>query len=473
KSPKCATASAAGHSLSPPSQSPYSLSLLLLSSLLLTMGNALRPFKSLRSSTRHRASLAASAADPGAAAAATAAATAAPSSSSAGATTGGTTSAALISSATCSIAVNNNNSNVNNNNNAADIVSASTSMSAAPAVACTVEPVGASYQASQSLLGSAEERLINNNNSALNCVAPSAVAAASSAATAAAPAGAAESSPRQQAAAAVAASAASPGKANLFVAMYNYEARTEEDLSFNKDEMLEVVDSGQGPWWMARGLTTGRQGYVPSNFLAQAETIDSEPWFFGQLTRMDAQILLLRTENRVGSFLVRNCENRSSRRHHAYSLSVRDHSVVKHYRIRRHESGLLFISRHVKFRTVPDLIAHYSAESNGLCTRLVAPCVRSNVPEPIGLSYDTVDMWEIPKASLQLRNLVGQGQFGEVWEGVWNSTTRVAVKTLKPGTMDAKDFLREAQTMKRLRHPNLIQLYAVCTRMSRSTLSPS
>lgn len=29
--------------------------------------------------------------------------------------------------------------------------------------------------------------------------------------------------------------------------------------------------------------------------------------------------------------------------------------------------------------------------------------------------------------------------------------------------MDAEDFLREAQIMKRLRHAKLIQLYAVCT----------
>ena len=31
------------------------------------------------------------------------------------------------------------------------------------------------------------------------------------------------------------------------------------------------------------------------------------------------------------------------------------------------------------------------------------------------------------------------------------------------GTMDAKDFLAEAQIMKKLRHLKLIQLYAVCT----------
>ena len=47
--------------------------------------------------------------------------------------------------------------------------------------------------------------------------------------------------------------------------------------------------------------------------------------------------------------------------------------------------------------------------------------------------------------------------------GVWNGTTPVAVKTLKPGTMSPTDFLQEARIMKQLRHPKLIQLYAVCT----------
>ena len=32
-----------------------------------------------------------------------------------------------------------------------------------------------------------------------------------------------------------------------------------------------------------------------------------------------------------------------------------------------------------------------------------------------------------------------------------------------PDTMNKEDFLKEAQIMKKLRHPKLIQLYAVCT----------
>lgn len=44
-----------------------------------------------------------------------------------------------------------------------------------------------------------------------------------------------------------------------------------------------------------------------------------------------------------------------------------------------------------------------------------------------------MDQWEIDRNSIQLLKRLGSGQFGEVWEGLWNNTTPVAVKTLKPG----------------------------------------
>lgn len=55
------------------------------------------------------------------------------------------------------------------------------------------------------------------------------------------------------------------------------------------------------------------------------------------------------------------------------------------------------------------------------------------VPATFDLSYKTVDQWEIDRNSVQLLKRLGSGQFGEVWEGLWNNTTPVAVKTLKPG----------------------------------------
>lgn len=60
---------------------------------------------------------------------------------------------------------------------------------------------------------------------------------------------------------------------------------------------------------------------------------------------------------------------------------------------------------------------------------------QTEVPAPYDLSYQTADQWEIDRSSLQLLKRLGSGQFGEVWEGLWNNTTPVAVKTLKPGML--------------------------------------
>lgn len=52
---------------------------------------------------------------------------------------------------------------------------------------------------------------------------------------------------------------------------------------------------------------------------------------------------------------------------------------------------------------------------------------------------------------------------GEVWMGTWNNQIDVAIKTMKAGTMSTKDFLNEANVMKKLRHDKIIQLLAICT----------
>lgn len=61
--------------------------------------------------------------------------------------------------------------------------------------------------------------------------------------------------------------------------------------------------------------------------------------------------------------------------------------------------------------------------------------VQMEAPQTHGLSYNTVDQWEIDRSSIKLLTKLGAGQFGEVYEGLWNDTTAVAVKTLKPGTL--------------------------------------
>ncbi|KAK1805595.1 hypothetical protein P4O66_019874 [Electrophorus voltai] len=187
---------------------------------------------------------------------------------------------------------------------------------------------------------------------------------------------------------------------NVYIALYDYRARTAEDLSFNAGDTLEALDTSSGDWWRARaltGLSASKQGYIPANYVALVESLDAEPWYFAGVKRLDAEKLLLSGENQDGAFLIRQCESQAGE----LSLSVLDQGSVKHYKIKRLDNGQYYVSRTQTFPALRDLVQHYSQNDSGLCIRLALPC--------------------------------------------------------------KKDFLREAQIMKKLRHPKLIQLYAVCT----------
>uniref|UniRef100_H3DIA7 Tyrosine-protein kinase n=1 Tax=Tetraodon nigroviridis TaxID=99883 RepID=H3DIA7_TETNG len=242
----------------------------------------------------------------------------------------------------------------------------------------------------------------------------------------------------------------------FFVALYDYEARTSDDLSFTKGDRFQIINNTEGDWWEARSITTGR-GYIPSNYVAPADSIQAEEWYFGKMGR-DAERLLLIPGNHRGTFLVRESETTKG----AYSLSIRDWEEakgdnVKHYKIRKLDSGGYYITTRVQFDALQKLVKHYTEHADGLCHRLTTVCPTVK-PQTQGLAKDA---WEIPRESLRLEVKLGQGCFGEVWMGTWNGTTKVAIKTLKTGTMSPEAFLQEAQIMKKLRHDKLVPLYAV------------
>jgi len=62
-----------------------------------------------------------------------------------------------------------------------------------------------------------------------------------------------------------------------FVALYDYDARTDEDLSFKKGEHLEILNDTQGDWWFAKSKATKLEGYIPSNYVAKLKSIEAEP----------------------------------------------------------------------------------------------------------------------------------------------------------------------------------------------------
>lgn len=183
-------------------------------------------------------------------------------------------------------------------------------------------------------------------------------------------------------------------------------------------------------------------------------------WYYSDISRTEAEKLLYGEGNQYGSYLVRPSETVPG----GYSLSVRDGDKVKHYKIKCGREAF-FVVPHIMFKSVADLVAHYQRHLDGICVNLLYPCVSSEKPQTAGLCKRTSDDWEIERSQIRLVKKLGSGSFAQVWGGIWNRTTSVAVKTLKTGSsMAESDFLREATLMKELRHPNILQLYAMCTK---------
>lgn len=62
-----------------------------------------------------------------------------------------------------------------------------------------------------------------------------------------------------------------------------------------------------------------------------------------------------------------------------FLFAVRDGDTVKHYRIRQLDEGGFFIARRTTFRTLQELVEHYSKDADGLCVNLRKPCIQASI----------------------------------------------------------------------------------------------
>ncbi|OAF71046.1 hypothetical protein A3Q56_01221 [Intoshia linei] len=242
-------------------------------------------------------------------------------------------------------------------------------------------------------------------------------------------------------------------------ALYDYQARHDEDLSFRKGDIMEIVgDTENCDWWYARRLNSLNSlcGFIPSNYVKKHDdNPESQEWWFN-VDRREADKFLLQPTCSRGTFLVRlSSDNRS------WVLSVLDEDETRistrHYRIRRMENGGCYISSRKTFPSLNHLIKYYSNNSDGLCSRLTICCTQS--PDPLPFKDIEVD-----RKLITLQTKLGEGNFGEVWSGFWRDSVKVAVKMMKQGgSMTSQAFLHEAAIMHKLRHRNLVQLMGVCS----------
>ena len=183
-------------------------------------------------------------------------------------------------------------------------------------------------------------------------------------------------------------------------------------------------------------------------------------WFFGDISRVDAEQLLKQPSIENGSFLLR----KSGKKPGEYSLSLRNTEKVNHFKINKLDESF-YLEPKTTFKTISELVAHYNGQSLPIANyqhiKLKSVCLLQ--PHAVDLSSESTEGWETSRKSISLTKKISTGTFSEVWEGIWNRNTPVAVKLLKPGALSTKKFLKEAELLKQLIHPKLIQLCAVCT----------
>lgn len=182
----------------------------------------------------------------------------------------------------------------------------------------------------------------------------------------------------------------------------------------------------------------------------------SYSWFFGAIRRVDAEYQLLHPLNEHGSYLVRDSEKTPG----AYSLSVRDTNIVRHFKIYKGDEGKFYIHNEQYFNSVQELVNFYCMCSNGLSVGLKKSCQIVERPQPSNIAK--VEELETERNSVVPIKRIGAGQFGELWEGTWNDKP-VAVK-IQPDNADSLEFLEEIAVLKELDNSYVIRLLAVCTK---------
>ena len=65
-------------------------------------------------------------------------------------------------------------------------------------------------------------------------------------------------------------------RCEIYISKYDYDSRTNDDLSFKKGDLMYIITMDEDHWWFARSQDMAREGYVPSNYVAEWKSMEAE-----------------------------------------------------------------------------------------------------------------------------------------------------------------------------------------------------
>ncbi|NP_001273344.1 tyrosine-protein kinase Fer isoform c [Mus musculus] len=169
-------------------------------------------------------------------------------------------------------------------------------------------------------------------------------------------------------------------------------------------------------------------------------------WYHGAIPRIEAQELL----KQQGDFLVRESHGKPGE----YVLSVYSDGQRRHFIIQFVDN--LYRFEGTGFSNIPQLIDHHF-NTKQVITKKSGVVLLNPIPKD--------KKWVLNHEDVSLGELLGKGNFGEVYKGTLKDKTPVAIKTCKedlPQELKIK-FLQEAKILKQYDHPNIVKLIGVCT----------
>ncbi|XP_002160090.1 cytoplasmic protein NCK2 [Hydra vulgaris] len=190
--------------------------------------------------------------------------------------------------------------------------------------------------------------------------------------------------------------------------LYPFKSQSKEELSFDKDIILEIIDKPKDDpdWWRAR-KSNGEIGLVPRNYVEEIvspvltpgptkpkhsisslntnppivkdETPDcifrDKDWYHGTLSRSECEFLL-NEHAKDGEYLIRNSESKPG----DFSLSMKAPNRIKHFKILYGNNQYVIGQR--SFSNIDELLSHYKnypiyTTENGQKMHLLYPLNKS------------------------------------------------------------------------------------------------